>query len=204
MELRNAADRLDARADIEPASNIRAALSSSYRDLSAPAARTSRLLGIHPGPDISLAAAASLTGLTKPRARLALTELTNVHLLNEHVPGRFNFHDLLRAYATEQAEAMETADERQTAINRVLDYYLHTGFAADRLIDPHKESIALTPPSPDVTLENPTDQAEALAWFKIERHVLQNATCGCRKPMPPGDIHESVLRRVRDAGGEGG
>jgi tetratricopeptide (TPR) repeat protein len=175
-ELHDAAHRLDAWVSTDAASNVRAAFSCSYRDLSTPAARMFRLLGIHPGPDIGLAAAASMAGLTRPQAQLALTELTNAHLLSEHVPRRFAFHDLLRAYAAEQAEAAETSDERRTAIHRVLDHYLHTGFIADRLIDPHREPIMLASACPGAAPEDPLDQAQALVWFEAERRVLQSAT----------------------------
>jgi tetratricopeptide (TPR) repeat protein len=41
-----------------------------------------------------------------------LAELTRTHLLDEHAPGRYSFHDLLRAYATELVQAAETAAER--------------------------------------------------------------------------------------------
>jgi tetratricopeptide (TPR) repeat protein len=175
-ELRDAAHRLDAWVSIDAASNVRAALSCSYRDLSVPAAQVFRLLGIHPGPDISLAAAASLADLTQSQARLVLTELTSAHLLSEHVPRRFTFHDLLRAYAAEQADATETSDERRSAIHRVLDYYLHTGFGADRLIDPYREPITLAPACPGAAPEDLADQAQAIIWFEAEHQVLLNAT----------------------------
>ena len=62
-----------------------------------------RLLGVHPGPDITVAAAASLAGVDAAQARQALRELAAAHLIAEHAPGRYAFHDLLRAYAAEQA-----------------------------------------------------------------------------------------------------
>ena len=63
------------------------------------------LAGLHPGPDIGLAAAASLAGTRPGQARVPLDELTQAHLLAEHIPGRYTCHDLLRAYAMEQALA---------------------------------------------------------------------------------------------------
>ena len=48
-----------------------------------------RLLGVHPGPDISLPAAASLNGIPLRQARETLTELTRAHLLSQPAPGRF-------------------------------------------------------------------------------------------------------------------
>ena len=90
-----------------------------------------RLLGIHPGPDISVPAAASLVGRPQPQARRLLRELARAHLTAEHVPGRYAFHDLLRAYAADQAHHAGSQAGRDAAIGGVLDHYLHT--AARRL-----------------------------------------------------------------------
>jgi hypothetical protein len=57
------------------------------------------LLGLHPGPDISVPAAASLAAVPSTRAGALLAELAAAHLLSEHRPGRYTAHDLLRAYA---------------------------------------------------------------------------------------------------------
>ena len=64
-----------------------------------------RLLGLHPGPDITAPAAASLAGVAAPRPARRWRELARANLLTEHTPGRYAFHDLLRAYAAEQATA---------------------------------------------------------------------------------------------------
>jgi hypothetical protein len=50
----------------DPHADISAVFSWSYRSLGTEAARLFRLLGLHPGPDISVPAAASLAG---PAAR---------------------------------------------------------------------------------------------------------------------------------------
>jgi hypothetical protein len=62
-DLRDAHGRLNALADDDAAADIRGVFSWSYRTLGAGAARLFRLLGTHPGPDISTPAAASLAGL---------------------------------------------------------------------------------------------------------------------------------------------
>ena len=65
------------------------------------------LLGLHPGPDITAAAAASLAGIGRRRPTGRCEELAAASLLTEHLPGRYAFHDLLRAYAAEHAEALD-------------------------------------------------------------------------------------------------
>src|SRR5207244_9440725 len=66
-ELREAAAALDAFHGDDHFTNVRAVLSWSYRAMSAGAARLFRLLGLHPGPDVSVPAAASLAGLPPGR-----------------------------------------------------------------------------------------------------------------------------------------
>lgn len=95
-----------------------------------------RLLGLHPGSDFSVRAAASLAGTTPARARRLLEELARAGLLTEQAPGRFGCHDLLHAYAIERAATMGSASARHAALGRLLDYYLHTAAAADRLLYP--------------------------------------------------------------------
>ncbi|HLN71171.1 MAG TPA: BTAD domain-containing putative transcriptional regulator, partial [Streptosporangiaceae bacterium] len=125
-DLRDARGRLDALDAGHAAANVRAVLSWSYDQLDAPAARLFRLLGLHPGPDISAAAAASLAALPLDEGRRRLGELTRAHLLAEHPGGRFWCHDLLRAYAAELTQSADSEAERRAATGRMLDHYLHT------------------------------------------------------------------------------
>jgi DNA-binding SARP family transcriptional activator len=172
-ELREARGGLYALDGGDTRTNIRAVFSWSYHALSPPAARLFRLLGLHAGPDIGLPAAASLTGAPVPQARALLTELTRAHLLTSRGDKRFTFHDLLRAYASELAEAHDPAEDRHAAVHRVLDHYLGTAYRADELLRPSRDDvITLVPPSPLVTLADLHDHREALAWFATEYHVL--------------------------------
>ena len=102
-DLRETGHALDPFGGDDVATDIRAVFSWSYRSLSPDTARMFRLLGLYPGPDITVCGAASLAGIAPDRARALLAELTRGHLLSEHRPGRYAFHDLLRAYASEQA-----------------------------------------------------------------------------------------------------
>jgi len=131
-----------------------------------------RLLGLHPGPDISAAAAASLAAVGEPEARRTLGELTRAHLTAEHAPGRYAFHDLLRAYAAAQARDSDRKPERQAAVGRVLDHYLHTAGHGSTLVNPVHEPVALARPRPGTVPERPADPRQALAWFEAEHHVL--------------------------------
>jgi DNA-binding SARP family transcriptional activator len=171
-ELADAAGRLDALDAGDPGSSVRAVFSWSARQLTGEAARMFRLLGLHPGPDISVPAAASLAALADADARRLLGELTRAHLIAEHHPGRFTFHDLLRAYATEQAHHAGTDTDRHEAAGRVLDHYLHTAARAAHLLNPTKEPIVLTPPRPGAAAGQSADRRQALAWFEAEHQVL--------------------------------
>ena len=131
-----------------------------------------RLLGLHPGPDISRAAAASLAGVPLGQAGRLLAELARAHLLTEHAPGRYAFHDLLRAYAAERAHAQEDDDARRVAIHRMLDHYLHTAETAASRLNPVRDPVASMPPQPRVTCDDVADYRQAMAWFTAERPVL--------------------------------
>ena len=171
-ELRDRSGRLDALDAGDPGSSVRGVFSWSYRQLSPEAARMFRLLGLHPGPDISPAAAASLAAIDEPAARHLLAELTRAHLVAEHVPGRYVLHDLLRAYAADQARSIDSQPERAAAIGRVLDHYLHTARDGASTMLPSYGSIPLPPPSPGTTPERLTGHEQALAWFEAEYQVL--------------------------------
>ena len=164
--------RLDALETADTTSSVREVFSWSYRQLSRPAARVFRLLGLHPGPDITVAAAASLGDTGRTQARRALAELTGAHLLTEHLPGRFTGHDLLRAYAAELAAEAEAEADRDLARRRLGDHYLHTAAAAGRRLCPARPPLGLGDPQPGAVPEKFASYAEALAWFSAEHQVL--------------------------------
>jgi DNA-binding SARP family transcriptional activator/tetratricopeptide (TPR) repeat protein len=171
-ELRDARGRLDALQAGDAVTNVRAVLSWSYDQLSEPAARMFRLLGAHPGPDISLSAAASLAGMARVDAGAALRELSRTHMVAEYLPARFTFHDLLRAYAADQAERHDPAPERRAAVHRVLDHYLHTAMTASHRFSPFRSPLQLAGPQPGVLPADVADKEQAMAWFDAEVPVL--------------------------------
>ncbi|GAA0452775.1 SARP family transcriptional regulator [Paractinoplanes deccanensis] len=166
-ELTGRADVLDLFDGGAPGTDLRAVLHAPYRMLGPDAARLFRLLSLHPGPDVTVPAIAALAGLPRRQARRAVAELTRASLLTERVLGRFTFHDLLREYSAELAGA-ESGPELRAARRRLLDHYLHTALAADRLLNPQRDPIAALPRGPEVVPEEFPGAQQALAWFTAE------------------------------------
>lgn len=171
-ELREAATRLDALETGDLTASVRAVLSSSYRTLDPQAATVFGLTGLAPGPDISLTAAASLTMLPAPRVRAVLRDLETASLVQQHVPGRYKMHDLLRLDAADQVSRDQPAGARTAALRRVTDFYLHTAFAADQRLSAHLRTIDLGEPASGCVPCPPADRAAALAWFDAEHACL--------------------------------
>ncbi|MER5464656.1 BTAD domain-containing putative transcriptional regulator [Streptomyces sp. NPDC002668] len=175
-ELADGQSRLNTLSDTDAATDVRGVFSWSYHALTPAAARLFRLIALHPGPDTSLTAAASLTGLTVPHTHQLLTELAHAHLVDEPVPGRYTPHDLLRTYAGELARDADTPDEHQAARVRVLDHYLHSAHRAGRRYSPDRHAIVLPELSRGVRAEEfapePGHSGPAAAWFDTEQAVL--------------------------------
>lgn len=170
-------DALSAEDDDE-ADAVRTVFAWSYRALSPEAARIFRLLGLHPGPDFSVHAAAALTGVPVHDARSLLDSLVGVHLLGQTGSDRFEFHDLLRAYATDQTRHQETEDSQAKAIRDVLDWYLHTAAACALrldLADPMVRPVPLESPDATVRPLEFLNSSDALEWFDTERKNIAEA-----------------------------
>jgi tetratricopeptide (TPR) repeat protein/transcriptional regulator with XRE-family HTH domain len=172
-ELAGARGKLDVFADHDPYTDIRAVFSWSYHALTAPAARLFRLLSLHPGPDVTAPAAASLAAVDLTGARALLTELRRANLAIERRGGRYTCHDLLRAYAADLAGTTDSEPDRDAATDRLIDHYVRAAQAANRLLDPTVED----PPDPPTGAAGPeefSDSRQALDWFAAEHAVLLN------------------------------
>jgi hypothetical protein len=171
-ELAGEHTRLDALDTGDPATSARAVFSWSYQRLSPAAGRMFRLLGLHPGPDIALTAIAHLADLPPQQAREVLSELTRAHLLTQHTPGRYAFHDLLRVYATHLSTTQDPPEHQRGALTRLFDYYLHAAAAAMTILHPaehhHRRQISSSAiPAPAVA-----DPPAAQRWLNTERTNL--------------------------------
>ncbi|MFC6021362.1 BTAD domain-containing putative transcriptional regulator [Plantactinospora solaniradicis] len=173
-DLTDVRGRLSALDAGDPGSQVRAVFSWSYRALTPAAARLFRLLGVHPGPDVGVVAVGGLAGVPEAAARALLAELTGANLVGKHSSGRYACHDLLTAYAADQCRETETGADRAAATDRLIDHYLHTAYAADRLLNPARDPIPLplAEATPGSAVRRPADDQEARAWLTAEHHVL--------------------------------
>jgi DNA-binding SARP family transcriptional activator/tetratricopeptide (TPR) repeat protein len=166
-ELRDATTRLGALDSDDPQASLRAVLSWSYAALDPARARVFGLLGSAGGPDIGLPAATALTGLPAAEVTACLNALQRHSLVQETSPGRWRMHDLVRLYAAERA-GCDPAVDRPAALRRLVGFYLHTAYAADRLLSPSRPVITLDEPAAGVLPLPLADRAAAQAWLDEE------------------------------------
>lgn len=159
---------------------VRSVLSWSYRGLPADAARMFRLIGMHPGPNISVSAAAALAGVTPDEANALLEDLADAHLAEEVSQDRYQQHDLLRAFALERGTADESDEEVSKALRRILAWYLHTASAADQTITPQRRTVPLTPLTESVRPLAFDSYDSALQWCDDE---LPNLVAAARAAL---------------------
>jgi transcriptional regulator with XRE-family HTH domain/tetratricopeptide (TPR) repeat protein len=151
--------------------SVAAAFARSYQDLSASQRRMFRLLGLHPGTDTGAPAAGALAGISPGQARRDLEGLYDRYLLTEPAQGRYRFHELIREHARALAAAMDPA-ERDAAMTRLLDYYLHAARAAARSLS----RPAAAPSQPDgPSPADPGSPEDGAAWMAAERLNLHAA-----------------------------
>lgn len=171
-ELHHGNSSLEVLAGSDPSVDMRVVFSWSYRLLTNDAARLFRLLGLHPGPDIGIQAAASLAGVRIARVRQLLGELLRANLVAEQLPARYASHDLLRAYAAELVDKYDGEHDRHNASRRVLDYYVLTAHRAALTVRPERTPLDLAAPAQGVCYQPPSSVDDALSWLTSERACL--------------------------------
>jgi hypothetical protein len=151
--------------------SVQAVFSWSYQKLTDRAAKMFRLLGLHPPTGITAYAAAGLAALPPDHARDLLRDLARRHLLAEPVPGRYSFHDLVRAYAARQCESLDSEDDRAAALARLFDYFVAaTSQAMDALVPAGRRRPA--GPAPGTPLPPLGTPEAASAWLDTECPAL--------------------------------
>jgi DNA-binding SARP family transcriptional activator/tetratricopeptide (TPR) repeat protein len=161
---------------------VRAAFDLSYTALPAPAQRLFRLLGLAPGPDVTAEAAAALADIDVTGAARLVDQLASANLIDQHVPGRYGLHDLMRLYALERVTTDESDDARRAARARLFDLYLQRVHAGARRLYDGPLRLPL-PPSPRGPVEF-RDDAAAAAWMDSERGNLLAAIAHANSAGP--------------------
>src|SRR5256885_1157173 len=69
-------------------------------------------------------------------------------------------------------QGADLAADTAAALRRLVDFYLHTAYAGDRLPAPHRALGELAPPAPGCRPERLADTATALRWFAAEHANL--------------------------------
>ncbi len=110
----------------EVSHRIQAAFELSYRWLAPSEQRFFRYLGISPCLDFTAHSGAVLTGATLTGSQAALTALSDHCLLEETSPGRYVFHDLIRAFAAARFAAEDPEAVIRHNVGQLADYYTHT------------------------------------------------------------------------------
>jgi DNA-binding SARP family transcriptional activator/tetratricopeptide (TPR) repeat protein len=160
---------------------VRASFQVSYESLrkgvhGTDPARAFRLLGLWEGTWISLPAAAALLGEQEDDVADALEALVDINLLESPAPDWYRFHDLLRVYATERAQAEEPQSIREEAVARLLQWYLDTSEAAADAVSPQRYQVRRERAAPDYPPLVFRTPEEALAWYDDERANIVSAT----------------------------
>ena len=153
---------------------VRASFQVSYdsiRNVSrgADPARAFRLLGLWQGASIGLQAAAALLGEPEDDVAEMLEGLVDVNLLESPAPDWYRFHDLLKVYAMERAEAEESEAARDDAVNRLLRWYLDTAQNAADTVSPQRYQVPSGPRAPGHPMLTFDAREAALAWYDDER-----------------------------------
>ncbi|MEN3361601.1 MAG: hypothetical protein V7637_5583 [Mycobacteriales bacterium] len=173
--------------------SVAAALTVSVRQLTADQRRAFAVLGLHPGVEYERYATAALLSTSAGAAGRLLAALERVNLLEAPGPGRYRFHDLVRAFAATTPGASPAS--RPDALDRLYDHYARTAAAAARLAYPYvklpgAEAGARGGAEPGPPL--PTEAA-ALAWLDAE---LPNLLAAVRHAADRRPDHATAQSRT--------
>lgn len=145
----------------DPRASVSAAFDLSYAALDPAEQTLFRRLGLIPGPDFTVPAAASLLDTPDPHQAAGLLDrLIVANLVEPYASGRYRLHDLVRLYATEMC-----GDDRD-AYARLMNWYLNKARAAARLLHADLQYLDDGQPSPaDVMF---ADAGQGRAWLQAE------------------------------------
>jgi DNA-binding SARP family transcriptional activator/tetratricopeptide (TPR) repeat protein len=169
---------------------VRSVFSWSLRQLSAEATHAFAALGRHLAPTFDAHVLAALADCPLDHARTMLDGLVRAHLVQPAGTDRYGMHDLLKAYAAETGEVVDT----HAALDRVYRYYLATTAAAMDLLHPgeaHRRPPVAAAVTPVPELPHTDDARE---WLDAElATVAVLAACAAAHGRPEHAITLSGL-----------
>jgi tetratricopeptide (TPR) repeat protein len=151
--------------------SVQAAFDLSYHELSAEAAALYRTLGLHPGAEFGTGVASAAVDSPVDEVEDLLDQLVEVGLLQLD-DGRFTFLDLIRLHAEEKLAEHDSAETREEALRRILEWYLHIANVTAELTTPDQKPIRYEfayRPSDRMRFESRDD---GLKWLELERANL--------------------------------
>ncbi|MFE7594936.1 NB-ARC domain-containing protein [Kitasatospora sp. NPDC057512] len=172
-ELSRLIDELTVELDREGVPVVEAVWDAAYAALPPGAARLYRLLPHHPGPVVTVGAAAALLGGGAEAAADALDELDDAGLLLPRPDGR-GLHDLIRGHAARRADA--AGDDAPAARRRLVRWYRRQAARAD-LTAAGPRLVVARPPVEEPGLAEAPDvpfasRLDALHWLEREHLAL--------------------------------
>ncbi|MER6917362.1 BTAD domain-containing putative transcriptional regulator [Streptomyces sp. NPDC000594] len=116
--------------------SVESVFALSHDRLSPERGRAFRLLSLLEGDTFSGAAATAVLALSPEAAEEVCEQLVDGSLLSSPAPGRYRYHDLMRDFARQRCAERETPQERDEALERLLDLWLATARGLDRFLYP--------------------------------------------------------------------
>lgn len=156
----------------EGPSEFDTAFAMSVRQLDRAQSRLFRLLGLLPGSSFDEYLAAALADVPLRSARAMLEDLLDAHLVQQPAAGRYRLHDLVHQHARRASEQQDSPAERERALGRLLDYYVHAAAAADAAMPFLARSRPVSAGRPPAELPRFADKNAAFTWYGIEYENL--------------------------------
>ncbi|MER5427082.1 AfsR/SARP family transcriptional regulator [Streptosporangium roseum] len=170
--LRNGNRLIDLEFAEDPQTGVRAAFELSYQNLIPAVRRIFRLMGLHPGPDISIDAIAALAGLSEEKTSRLVDALINAHLAYREDGHRISMHDLISAYAHDRSESEDSDEDQCEALSRLFDWYLRSADTAIKVIFPGYMELDLVTNSSQESFLSFDDYDRAFSWVESEHRSM--------------------------------
>lgn len=142
----------------------------AYQGLTPAQRRMMQHLSLNPGTEIDAFGAAALADTSRVQAQRLIEAICDRHLLAEPVRGRYQIRARVRACG----EAL-APDERDGAIGRLLDYYLHAVLAASRHFDGLFVNVPTPAGRPPQSSPDLPTYRDAVLWMSAERINVHHA-----------------------------